>query len=298
MIAATLDDLPFGNSAPVLAVDGGNVEKTLALVATFNSLPFDFATRQRVGGLHLNWFIVEECVSPKLDAASRSFTFLTLHAARLTLIHRRFAPQWLKLKHAIPEVSNREWKRWWAVTEADRLRLRIENDAVCADLYGLDPDDFDWMLHEDSTDPKGFHRVDKHLPFRERLTGLAAAAFRAFKEGKWSAESVAKLSNDEFFEIIGIPEMTTGPDPLIRKREGCQVWKPEEFGKDDPRHGWTWDDCWKDAVAILGSEDAVRDYVEGKKEQATDEPDDEGPGKDGQTDLFGQPLPPKQGKLF
>jgi hypothetical protein len=29
------------------------------------------------------------------------------------------------------------------------------------------------------------------------------------KDGKWSAESAAKLSNDEFFEIIGIPEMTS-----------------------------------------------------------------------------------------
>ncbi len=51
--------------------------------------------------------------------------------------------------------------------------------------------------------------MDKELPFRERLTGLAAAAFRALKDGKWSAESAAKLSNDEFFEIIGIPEMTS-----------------------------------------------------------------------------------------
>lgn len=167
------------------------------------------------------------------------------------------------LKSIFPELSEKEWKHWWAVTATDRLRLRIENDALCADLYGLDPDDFDWMLHEDASDPKGFHRVDKRLPFRERLTGLAAAAFRALKEGKWSAESAANLSNDEFFEIIGIPEMTTGPDPLIKKRDGCHRWKPEEFGKDDPRYGWTWDHCWQDAVALLGSEEAVQKYIEG-----------------------------------
>ena len=77
---------------------------------------------------------------------------------------------------------------------------------------------------DDRTDPKGFWRMDKQLPIRERLTGLAAAAFRTLKEGKWSAESAAKLSNDEFFEIIGIPAMTTGPEPLIRKRDGCHRW--------------------------------------------------------------------------
>jgi hypothetical protein len=118
------------------------------------------------------------------------------------------------------------------------------------------------------------------------------------KEGKWSTESASTLSNDRFFEIIGIPEMTTGPEPLLRKRDGCHRWKPEEFGEDDPRHGWTWDHCWQDAVALLGSEEAVREYVEGKKEQATEEPDDEESGEDVQTDLFGQPLPPKQRKLF
>ena len=159
-----------------------------------------------------------------------------------------------------------EWKHWWAVTEADRLRLRVEIDALCADLYGLDPDDFDWIVRDDPTDPKGFYRVDRQLPFRERLTGLAAAAFRALKDGKWSAESAASLSNDEFFDLLGIPELTNAPaahaiglpGPLIAKRDGCHVWKPEAFPPDDPRHGWTWDDCWNDAVALLGSEEAVR----------------------------------------
>ena len=142
-----------------------------------------------------------------------------------------------------------------------------------ADLYGLDPDDFDWIVRDDPTDPKGFYRVDRQLPFRERLTGLAAAAFRALKEGKWSAESAAELSNDEFFDLLGIPELTNAaaahsrglPGPLIAKRDGCHVWKPEAFPPEDPRHGWTWDDCWNDAVALLGGEQAVRDYLADSK---------------------------------
>ena len=79
-------------------------------------------------------------------------------------------------------VPYKEWKHWWAVTEADRLRLRVEIDALCADLYGLEPDDFDWIVRDDPTDPKGFYRVDRQLRFSERLTGLAAVAFRALKE--------------------------------------------------------------------------------------------------------------------
>ncbi|MCY2926337.1 MAG: hypothetical protein NT031_13020 [Planctomycetota bacterium] len=181
------------------------------------------------------------------------------------------------MKHLYPGLGKKEWKLWWAVTEADRLRLRVEIDAICADLYGIEPDDFDWIVRNDPTDPKGFWRVDKHLPYEERLTGLAARAFRAFKAGKWSADgqhgpAAARLSNDDFFEILGIPELTSpnaakakGLDgPLILKREGCHTWHPESFAPDDPRHGWTWDDCQKDALALLGSDKVVQDYVEGK----------------------------------
>jgi hypothetical protein len=90
--------------------------------------------------------------------------------------------------------------------------------------------------------------------------------------------------------------MTTGPDPLIKKRDGCHRWKPEAFGPDDPRHGWTWDHCWQDAVALLGSEQSVRDYIEGKHEEKKERPVE----ADGQKDLFGNPMPtkPKQNNLF
>jgi hypothetical protein len=211
-----------------------------------------------------------------------------------------FAPEWLKLKHLHPELASKEWKHWWAITESDRLRLRVEIDALCADLYGLDPDDFDWIVRDAPTDPKGFYRVDRQLAFRERLTGLAAVAFRALKEGKWSAESAASLSNDAFFDLLGIPELTSAqaahakglPGPLIAKRDGCHVWKPENFPEDDPRHGWTWDDCWNDAVALLGSEEAVRRYVE-EEPQAAESSGDGEPFR-----LEAKKPTPSQGKLF
>jgi len=281
---------PGNHKTPVLTVANGDLGKTLLAAAVLNSFAFDYALRCRLGGLSLGWFILEESPFPSA-IAKKNRTQLVISSCRLSLLHRLFAPDWLKLKALYPDLAAQEWKKWWAVTESDRLRLRTEIDAICADQYGLDPDDFDWMLHEDSTDPKGFHRVDKRLPFRERLTGLAAAAFRALKEGKWSAESAAKLSNDEFFEIIGIPELTAGPEPLIRKRTGCHVWKPEAFGKDDPRHGWTWDHCWQDAVALLGSDEAVQKYIEGDSKPANGGVDQPQPDDDGPKDLFGNRIP-------
>ena len=274
MIGTAVCGNPCNDTASTLRFRSRPLESCIAMGGVLSSLACDFVARQRVGGLHLDWHIVAEFAIPSLDLNSpenyEAFKILTLRSGVLTLLHRRFAPEWLKLKQLNPELASKEWKHWWAVTEADRLRLRVEIDALCADLYGLDPDDFDWIVRDDPTDPKGFYRVERRLPFRERLTGLAAAAFRALKEGKWSAESAGSLSNDEFFDLLGIPELTNAqvahakglPVPLIEKRDGCHVWKPENFPADDPRHGWTWDDCWNDAVALLGGEEAVRSHLE------------------------------------
>ncbi len=114
------------------------------------------------------------------------------------------------------------------------------------------------------------------------------------KECKWSAESAASLSNDDFFDLLGIPELTNFqaahakglPGPLIAKRDGCHVWRPENFPDDDHRHGWTWGDCWNDAVVLLGSDEAVRRYIEVEYKEA-------GKGAsttDGPRDLFGHPI--------
>ena len=119
------------------------------------------------------------------------------------------------------------------------------------------------------------------------------------KEGKWSAETAASLSNDEFFEILGIPELTNAqaahakglPGPLIAKRDGCHVWKPENFPEDDPRHGWTWDDCWNDAVALLGSEEAVQEYLADRFATPED-------NRLASARAQASPVTPKQGSLF
>ncbi|MEI8197125.1 MAG: hypothetical protein WCI73_14600, partial [Phycisphaerae bacterium] len=200
--------LPYGHSAPVLSVKNAELLKTLFLSSVLNSLTFDFAARPRVSGVHMTWFILEECPIPMVAVDSPVFLAAATRAAQLTFVHRRYAPEWLRLRSLLPELAKKEWKHRWSVTEADRLRMRVEIDALCAELCGLTPDDFDWVVRDDPTDPKGFYRLDREYPLRERLTSLAAAAFRALKSGKWCAASAAKLSNDEFFEILGIPELT------------------------------------------------------------------------------------------
>jgi len=305
MIAVCLPGYPCGHTISTLRVKEDKLRSCLVLQAYLDSFCFDYIIRIRNSGKHQSWFVVADCPIPRLGKEDSRFAHIVLNSGRLTFVHRRFAPEWLALRQGYETVGRKEWKHWWAVTEADRFRLRAELDALCADLYGLEPDDFDWIVRDDRNEPKGFYRADRQLPFPERLTGLAAAAFRALKERKWSAESAPSLSNDEFFETIGIPELTNAqaahakglPGPLIQKRDGCHVWKPEDFPSDDPRHGWTWDDCWEDAVALLGSEDAVEKYIaekpEAKDSGADNDVEGEKPRQDrsGPTDLFGNPIP-------
>jgi len=271
MISALITDFPCSDMLPILSVIRGDVVASCLVCSFLNTFVLDYVLRTRLGSAKITLAVLNDLPLALDNNPPASVARLILNAARLTLIHRRFAPEWLRLHHLYPGLHATEWKHWWAVTEADRLRLRVEIDALCADLYGLNPDDFDWIVRNDPTDPKGFWRVDKQLPYEQRLTGLAARAFHALKEGKWSAETVGELTNDQFFELLGIPELTSesaakkkGHDrPLIYNRDGCHRWQPELFPEDDPRHGYTWSDCHNDAVAVLGSEEAVRAYVEG-----------------------------------
>ena len=295
VIAAIIPEFPSQHSLFTGIVKRGPTHRLFALVAVLNSFVFDFVVRQRCAGVNVTASVLNESPHPRrLYSDGISELYLAIASCRLCLVHRRFSPEWLCFQNHALWLKQHEWKHGWAVTEADRLRLRVEIDALCADLYGLDPDDFEWIVRDDASDPKGFWRVDKQLPYRERLTGLAAAAFRAIKEGRWSAESTADLSNDEFFDLLGIPELSNAeaakakglPGPLILKRDGCHVWNPENFPEDDPRHGWTWDHCWQHAVTLLGSEDAVQEYIEGKPDEPEEEPEHTGP-----RDLFGAPIP-------
>jgi len=180
-IAALTFDCPHGNKVPVLACgDGTSIEDLCAILGSY---AYDFSMRARLGGLTLNYFIVEETPLPS-NVAGR----LKRIADSLSAAHIRFAPTWLSVREQLEAVS---WYRRWAITRHERLRLRCMLDAIVAALYGLDRDDFAWTLKDcdhpkahlaDNAfrrrlDPKGFWRVDKDQDPELRHTVLSLAAF-------------------------------------------------------------------------------------------------------------------------
>lgn len=179
MYSCVLDNLPFGNSVPTLSNKDSNVIEWLALSSILNSFSFDFILKQKLVGVNLNYFIIEE--TPLLNKKQILLNNLGQIAASLTFIHSRFAVAWIILKsHQNKLIPH--WKMNWALTPHERLRLRCILDAIVAELYGLDYEDFAWILRDDPSDPKGFWRVDKDKPKELRQTTLTLLAFKRLKE--------------------------------------------------------------------------------------------------------------------
>jgi hypothetical protein len=134
---------------------------------------------------HVNWFYVKELPLPMaiLDPTSR--TLISKFAWRLTSIG------YIGVIGAITSGLEVLSPSEWAITPHERLRLRCMLDAIIAVLYGLNHDDFAWILKDcdhpkvhlsnkafcRQLDPKGFWRVGKTEDPELRHSVLSLAAF-------------------------------------------------------------------------------------------------------------------------
>lgn len=139
-----------------------------------NSFVYDFVARARCGGLHLNWFVVEESVLPEKSSAA-----WLGEIGRALIGHPK-----------IFSVVFEKPVRRFAVCPAERLRLRCISDALIAESLSLSVDEFSYILancdHPRSSltdeftaqlSPKGFWRIDKDKAPELRHTVLSLVAF-------------------------------------------------------------------------------------------------------------------------
>ncbi|MBI5708826.1 MAG: hypothetical protein HZC42_00730 [Candidatus Eisenbacteria bacterium] len=185
--ATFLARVPCGHSAPVLRALRRGGRGILQLVALLNSFSFDSVLRIRLGGLHLTWNYLEEARLPHWETGEGISSLIT-PAMALCATSPSLAPEWLNLA---PQPQH-PWRRLWAITPHERLRLRCMLDAIVAALYGLAWDDFAWILRDcdhptepvrdkafaRTLDPKGFWRVDKERDPELRHTVLSLVAMR------------------------------------------------------------------------------------------------------------------------
>ena len=195
IVAAIVIPAPCGDKASI--VDPGTIACRLSVVLMLNSVAFDFMARFRVPSTQVDYHVREELA---LLQRVRHFVQWPIlqSSSSLSLAGESFAGVWDALLNEIPGVTSVQlpWRRLWALTPHERLRLRCILDAVVAHLYGLDEDNFRWILRDcdhplelsinkaftRALDPKGFWRVDKTVEPELRHTVLAQVAFHDLKE--------------------------------------------------------------------------------------------------------------------
>lgn len=256
MICSSIYDKPCGNAVPVLDTQGTRAEN-LILSFILNSFTFDFAVRNRFGGINLNYFVISENPLIYPHQVER-YNNLLVFAASLTWISSSFSSLWLK--YFYHGYSRNSWYQLWALTPYERLRLRCILDAVVAELYGLDIDDFAWILKDcdhplaqignkafaRTLDPKGFWRVDKDRDPELRHTVLAQVAFQDLKT--LGLEAFLALNNGEGWMLpdtlrladygLGHDERAKEPQP-VGERIGEEVnreWASREDQEAPTRH--------------------------------------------------------------
>ncbi len=233
LIATVLIDTPTGHSVSTITIPGKRLLDTVLLCSLINSFSYDYMVRQRVGGLHLSFFYLEEIPLPA-QIPDDAVRFLILNAAGLVFIHPMFSAEWLEIGRKYPSVRERMWQANWKVDREERLQAKCAIDAVVAKLYGLSREDLAYILRIDESDPTGFWRVDKDLPVEQRQTVLTIQAFGHLE----------RVGLDEFCrQGWQLPDYAH-----TFERPGVKSWTPSE----------DWSDCERHARNILGDEGFTR----------------------------------------
>ena len=146
MIASVIPRSAVANHF-VLMLIAARWRRQLCLLANLNSLAFDYITRQKIGGITLNFFIVEQLPTlpperyqqhcPWAPAVSLE-AWVSERVLKLTCTADDMRP--LAAAAGFAEGVH----RW---DEAERAVLRAELDAAYFHLYGLSRDEVDYVLN-------------------------------------------------------------------------------------------------------------------------------------------------------
>jgi hypothetical protein len=143
MIALALPREPASIKLPILGFS--QVARGELLLANFNSLPFDYVARQKIGGISLSFFILKQLpVIPIRRYEANDISYINCRLVELSYTDTSMAPFARDLGYDGPPFA---WN------DDRRARLRAELDAWYARAYGLTRDELRYIL--DPADVKG-----------------------------------------------------------------------------------------------------------------------------------------------
>ena len=183
-IFSILPKVAVGNNAPIMFTSLKDPKLISCLFACLCSLTFDFVTRHKLGGTHMNFFIVEQLpVIPPEDYTDENINYISTRVLELVYTAYDMKPFALDMGYkGDPFIWNPQ----------RRAQLRAELDAYYAQLYGLGRDELRYIL--DPTDiygedfPSETFRVLKNKEIKEygeyRTQKLVLEAFDNLKFSK------------------------------------------------------------------------------------------------------------------
>lgn len=229
-LAAVIPAWPCGNKLPILAEEGQvSIQRQLALCCILNSFVYDFVVRNRMTGINLNKFILDETPVPNLDSIPLE---LSVVGARLCLVHEVFASAWYELLESCPDLGERPWKAHWATYPIDRLELRAISDAIVAHLYGLNESQFRWILRncDYSKDQLALLNFRAKLPSKGFWRTGIGSAEHAWRQA-WNCDPELRLPN---LAIVAYVEL----DRLKRNGGGNLSAAIKSFSPINGSGGW------------------------------------------------------------
>lgn len=149
-----------GNSLAILLPSAAPSPRHLAaLIGNFAALVLDFHARHKVGGINLNFFIIEQlAVLPPEAYTEQDLAFIVPRVLELTYTSESMRPFARDLGWSGPPFA---WD------PARRSVLRAELDALYARLYGLSLDQLRYMLDPGPDHPSQTFRVLKENELKE-----------------------------------------------------------------------------------------------------------------------------------
>jgi hypothetical protein len=137
-IFSLLPPVGVGHKAPLVFVDENHIKYFPCCFANFNSLVFDFVTRQKVGGTSFSYFIVKQLpVIPPETYTPEDVKYISSRVLELVYTSSDLKPFAQDMGYeGEPFIWN----------ETRRTILRAELDAYYAKLYGLTRDELRYIL--------------------------------------------------------------------------------------------------------------------------------------------------------
>jgi hypothetical protein len=271
-IGCVVSGVPTGDTAAIFFMDSWVF--ACNLVGLFNSFIFDFITRKRLVGLHLDYHIfaqnpISKNWNPKISDDLKINRALAVPCINLSTA-------WVEpLSSSVP---NDAWRSNWAVLQAERLRLRVVSDAIAFAHFGITLNDAQYILSECASsigtasscriDTKGFWRIDKDKDPELRHTVLTLVAFNALEQeirrnGNDCLKGIEAFLNESNGEGWMLPETVCLADYGLGHDERSKHPQPVAARLGPRFYDWqlaqnveeSWRECHLHASNLLGNSD-------------------------------------------